>query len=169
MSRWTDADLLKLKAKPRLISPSGMEGRKTSGKRGQGLELAPSGQARPAGPAPARSAQSRVILSEAQVLKTCLSLLLAHPKVALAWRANTGGLTGKHGQYVRFGFKGQPDLMAVLKGGKYLAVECKATGKTADRYVSAEQRRFLENVIQAGAHALCVDDPWILQYFLDDL
>lgn len=43
MTRWTEADLSRLKAKRRLVPPSGIGGRKNSGKRGRGLKLKPLG------------------------------------------------------------------------------------------------------------------------------
>ena len=142
---------------------------KQSGKRGKGLKTVgdapyPLTQARqPRSSHPSKP--SRLILTESQVLRTCLELLQHHPKVALAWRTNAGGFTNSGGQYVKFGFKGQPDLMAVVRGGKFLACETKATGKHA----TEAQRLFLLNVVDAGGYAVCVDNPDLLIRFLRDV
>jgi len=63
------------------------------------------------------------------------------------------------------GFAGLDDLMGVLKGGAFLAVECKATGKHA----TPEQAAFLDNVSDAGGHSICVDDAGTLLRWLDSL
>ena len=101
------------------------------------------------------------IIPERKVLAGCLELLAAHPKVAFHWRHNTG-MVFFDGRAVRFGFKGCSDIIAVLKGGRFLAVECKAT----DKQPSADQVAFLARVHAAGALGVCVDDPAKLAKFL---
>lgn len=101
-------------------------------------------------------------LSEKLVMKGCIDILSSHPKVALFWRQNTGAAKMKGDYWVKFSFKGASDLMAVMVGGKFLAVECKATGEKA----SKEQDAFLLNVYAAGAYSICVDDPQQLIDFL---
>ena len=108
---------------------------------------------------------SKPKLRESEVLKACMDILEAHPKVELWWRQNTGSVKfGK--RFVKFSFKGAPDLMAVMKGGhqsgKFLSVECKATGKK----MSGEQLEFWLAVNHAGGYAICVDDPQQLIDFL---
>lgn len=105
----------------------------------------------------------KLILSERQVLRACMEVLEAHPHVALWWRQNTGGFSDRRGQYVKFSFKGAPDLMAVLKGGRFLACECKSTGKHA----SPEQGAFLDNVVDCGGAAVVADDAGKLKSWLD--
>ena len=91
---------------------------------------------------------------ERDVLKGCIAVLDSHPQIALWWRQNTGAMRDGT-RFVKFSFRGASDLMAILKGGKFLAVECKATGKRA----SPDQAAFLDNVLDAGGYAVCVDSP----------
>ena len=93
-------------------------------------------------------------VKEKDVLKGCIAVLDSHPQIALWWRQNTGAMRDGT-RFVKFSFRGASDLMAVLKGGKFLAVEAKATGKRA----SPEQAAFLDNVLDAGGYAVCVDSP----------
>ena len=93
-------------------------------------------------------------LSESKVQAACIDLLDKHPNVVKWWRQNTGSAK-MGGRFVKFSFKGASDLMGVLRGGRFLAVEVKATGKAP----SLEQIAFLDAVNAAGGLAVCVDDP----------
>jgi hypothetical protein len=100
-------------------------------------------------------------IPESKVLAACQDILTYHPRVAFWWRQNTGA--AKMGErFVRFSFPGASDLMAVLKNGKFLAVECKASGKKANE----EQDEFLKKCNRATAYGICVDDPQQLIDFL---
>lgn len=111
----------------------------------------------------APGAGNRPKLPERAVLKACMGLLEAHPKVALWFRVNSGAV--KIGdRYVKFAFQGASDLMGMMAGsGKFLAIECKATGGR----MSDAQTAFLANVSRAGGYALCVDDPAYLASWLE--
>lgn len=92
--------------------------------------------------------------SEADVLRSVLRVLSLHPKVAKAWRANSGSGKlqrpgGGASQWIQFGFKGQPDVIGYLTSGKFLAVECKALGGT----LSPEQADFLMDAQKSGCVA----------------
>jgi hypothetical protein len=105
-----------------------------------------------------------VKLAERDVLKCCLEVLENHQAVAFAWRQNTGLAMGG-GHAVRFSFTGCSDVLGMLKGGRFLAVETKATGKQP----SPEQQAFLDAVNAAGGLGICVDDPLTLIEALDAL
>ena len=84
---------------------------------------------------------------ETKIVRACLDLLLAHPKIAMAWRCNTGGMKNPAGRYVKFGFTGQPDIMAVRKGsGRLVSIEVKKPGEKP----SDAQYVFLDSLIEAG-------------------
>ncbi len=84
------------------------------------------------------------------MLRACLDYL-ALAKIR-AWRNNTGALPDATGRPVRFGLAGSSDILGVLPGGRFLAVECKAPGgRTTDL-----QDQFLDSVTQAGGLALVV-------------
>lgn len=103
-------------------------------------------------------------LAERDVLRCCLEVLEHHHKVAFAWRQNTGlAMGGPH--VVRFSFVGCSDILGMLKDGRFLAVECKATGKSA----SLEQQAFIDQVNGNGGFAICVDDSLTLIEALDGL
>lgn len=104
---------------------------------------------------PKHAAKIREVrVPERAVLAACMDVLKTHPKVAFAWRQNTG-LAFSEGHAVRFSFKGCSDILGMLKGGRFLALETKATGKVP----SKDQEAFLEAVRAAGGLALWVDDP----------
>ena len=105
-----------------------------------------------------------VKVPESAVLKACLELLQHHPKVAMVWRANTGAMKNPAGQYVKFGFTGQPDIMGVLKGsGRFICVETKAPGKQP----SIAQASFLISVQIAGGIGYWTDDAAKLAKYLE--
>ena len=94
---------------------------------------------------------------EGDLVRACLAYLEAAG--VFAWRNNSGMamLPGRGGkpQPVRFGgMPGASDILGVLLGGRFLAVECKV-GKGK---LSEAQRRFLERVDQMGGLALVVRD-----------
>lgn len=104
-------------------------------------------------PRAAKGVPAGLRLPEWRVLKACMDVLETHPHIAFWWRQNTGGV--KYGeQYVKFSFKGASDLMAVTTTGRFVAIECKATGKHA----TVEQRAFLDRVHAAGGVSACIDD-----------
>lgn len=100
--------------------------------------------------------------TEAQVLKAVLQLVKHHPKVALAWRQNSGTFQERNRdgsvRYVRANTqRGMSDIMGTLRDGRTLAIECKSlSGRLAPH-----QREFLDQVRAAGGVAgvcRCVDD-----------
>ena len=105
-------------------------------------------------------------ITERGVLKACLELLSYHPKVAFAFRMNSGAMTvgeGAKKRHIRFAFPGASDIMGMLRDGRFLAVECKAPGKkpTADQYA------FLDHVHTANGVSLWVDNCNTLKERLD--
>ena len=92
------------------------------------------------------------IAAERDELKACLELLEIHPKVAFAYRANTGmsrfGEPGSE-RYVRFGPTGQPDITGLLVGGRRLDWEVKRKGKKP----TPDQNAFLARSQAAGGFA----------------
>lgn len=97
-------------------------------------------------------------LQERQVLRACLNALSVHPKVAFAWRQNVGAMPARGERKVRFAFTGCSDILGCLKGGRWMAIECKATGGKA----TTDQEAFLKRVNDAGGLGICVDDPALL-------
>lgn len=69
---------------------------------------------------------------EGAVQKECQTVLSGYG--VLQWRQNTGVDRGR-GRFVRYGKPGQPDLMGILPGGRFIGVECKRRkgGKTTDK------------------------------------
>jgi hypothetical protein len=94
-------------------------------------------------------------VSESEVMRNCQRLLDEHPQVAFWWRVNTGAMKMDNGRFVKFSFVGASDLMAVSTKGRFIACECKATGKKP----TEEQAAFLANVERAGGLGVCVDHP----------
>lgn len=90
---------------------------------------------------------------EAAALKEILLALTAHPAVAWCERMNSGAVRiGK--RFVRFGWKGCPDVLGQLKDGRLLGVEVKA----AKGKLRPEQAVFLERIRRAGGVAFVARD-----------
>jgi hypothetical protein len=90
---------------------------------------------------------------EAGALKEVLLALNAHPSIAWCERMNSGAaMIG--GRFVRFGWKGCPDVLGQLKDGRLLGVEVKAEkGK-----LRPEQTLFLDRIRCAGGVAFMARD-----------
>jgi len=106
---------------------------------------------------------------EVDIQRDVLDALRKHPRVAWAYRMNSGTAwmrITKSPQWpdglrpVKFGFKGCSDIIGQLRGsGALLACECKRYGEG----LRPEQQNFLEVVKQAGGVgfvARCVDDVY---------
>jgi hypothetical protein len=90
---------------------------------------------------------------EAAALVEVLKALNAHPAVSWCERMNSGAAR-MGGRFVRFGFKGCPDVLGQLRDGRLLGVEVKGpTGR-----LRPEQAFFLERVRGAGGVAFVARD-----------
>ena len=90
---------------------------------------------------------------EAAALVEVLKALNTHPAVAWCERMNSGAAR-MDSRFVRFGFKGCPDVLGQLKDGRLLGVEVKAkTGR-----LRPEQTIFLERIRGAGGVAFVARD-----------
>ena len=90
---------------------------------------------------------------EAAALVEVLKALNNHPAVAWCERMNSGAAR-MGARFVRFGFKGCPDVLGQLRDGRLLGVEVKGpTGK-----LRPEQSVFLERIRRAGGVAFMARD-----------
>lgn len=102
--------------------------------------------------------------TEADVLSSILRALKVHPAVVWAHRMNTGAghLTrpgGKQSQFIKFGFKGCPDIIGQLRTGHSLLIEVKRPSGRVD----PEQAAFIDKAKANGAVAFIarsVGDVW---------
>jgi len=105
------------------------------------------------------------------VVAACLAVLHAHR--VPCFRNNTGAamLPGKGGKIrpVFFGTKGWPDIIGVLRGGKFLGVECKAPkqGKKPAGKVTPEQRAVGELIEGQGGVYLIVREAEDLNVWIE--
>ena len=90
---------------------------------------------------------------EAAALVEVLKALNAHPAVVWCERMNTGAAR-IGARFVRFGFRGCPDVLGQLNDGRLLGVEVKAQ---AGR-LRPEQALFLERIRCAGGVAFVARD-----------
>jgi len=97
-------------------------------------------------------------MSENQVVNACIRWLIMHG--VMAWRNNSGAYKTEEGRYIKYGFKGSPDIIGMTKGGngRFLGVECKY-GKNDQ---TPHQRAF-----QAQCEAN--NGLYIIAYSTDDL
>ena len=102
---------------------------------------------------------------ETDLVRVCLAYLRL--RGVFAWRVNSGAVAGEHGgkrRFVRFnGAKGCSDVLGILPGGRFLAVETKMPG----RKTTPHQQAFLDAVRAAGGLALVVRDVAELAAALD--
>jgi hypothetical protein len=90
---------------------------------------------------------------ESAALIEVLKALKAHPAVVWCERMNSGAAKVGN-RFIRFGFKGCPDVLGQLRDGRLLGVEVKSpTGK-----LRPEQSVFLERVRGAGGVAFMARD-----------
>ena len=99
---------------------------------------------------------------EAAALVEVLKALRTHPAVAWCERMNSGAAKVE-GRFIRFGFKGCPDVLGQLKDGRLLGVEVKAAKGRA----SPEQAAFLGRIRGAGGVAFIARDLRDVQRELD--
>ncbi len=90
---------------------------------------------------------------EAAALKEVLLALTAHPAVAWCERMNSGAFKIGN-RFVRFGWKGCPDVLGQLRDGRLIGVEVKA----AKGKLRPEQTIFLERIRRAGGVAFMARD-----------
>jgi hypothetical protein len=67
-----------------------------------------------------------------------------------AWSNPSGAVRIRPGKFMSFGLKGSSDILGLLPGGRFLAVECKAKGGR----LSAEQKQFLAEIRDLGGLAI---------------
>ena len=90
---------------------------------------------------------------EAAALTEVLKALKAHPAVAWCERQNSGAARIGN-RFVRFGWPGCPDILGMLRDGRFLGVEVKAK---AGR-LRPEQSVFLERIRCDGGVAFVAHD-----------
>ena len=84
-------------------------------------------------------------VSESEIVKAILEYL--HWKGFYCWRQNQGAIPLPNGGFRRFvGLRGVADILCVLPGGRFLAIEVKRPGGKP----SPDQRQFLEKVNELG-------------------
>lgn len=90
---------------------------------------------------------------EAAALTEVLKALRTHPNVAWVERMNSGAFKAGN-RFIRFGFAGCPDVIGMLRDGRFLGVEVKApNGK-----LRPEQQLFIELVNNHGGVAFVAKD-----------
>ena len=93
-------------------------------------------------------------LTEAEILRAIIQLLHRHPRVAQAWRINSGTFAERNRdgstRYIRANTaRGMSDIMGILKDGRTLAIEVKSrTGR-----MRPGQEEFLQTIRSAGGVA----------------
>lgn len=90
---------------------------------------------------------------ESAAMVEVLKALKAHPSVVWCERMNSGAAKVGN-RFIRFGFKGCPDVLGQLRDGRLLGVEVKSpTGK-----LRPEQSFFLERIRGAGGVSFVARD-----------
>ena len=85
------------------------------------------------------------------LVAACLFVL--ESRGVFAWKSNVGA--AKMGErFVRFGVKGQPDIIGIMPRGQFLGIECKVGRDT----LRPEQTQFLDCIEAQGGLVLVVHD-----------
>ena len=100
---------------------------------------------------------------ESGVLHDCLEVLRLHG--AFCWRQNTGAFKVEN-RFFRSSIAGVSDILGVLQGGRFIAIECK---REKGGRVSEKQKAFLENVKNAGGLAFVVHSGAELDEILNNI
>jgi hypothetical protein len=85
---------------------------------------------------------------EGRVKAACLRYL--EKRGIKAWNNPSGAVHIAPDRWLHFGKKGNADILGILPGGRFLAVECKA----AHGRLSPEQREFLADIKSLGGFAV---------------
>jgi hypothetical protein len=105
--------------------------------------------------------------TENQVKNAILRYLTIERRVVWAARMNTGKgkLLRPDGSqtWISFGFTGCPDIMGMLRDGRYLAIEC----KRADGRVRPDQQKHITQAADHGAVAIIARSVEDVQMALD--
>jgi len=84
---------------------------------------------------------------EGAVLRAVLDYLAI--RHITAWRINTGAAQTESGRFIRFGVPGMSDIIGILPGGRFLAIEVKSAKGAA----TEAQLIFLAEIAKAGGLA----------------
>ena len=89
---------------------------------------------------------------ESDLVRACLDLLAL--RGITAWRNNNAGIYDPARRRFRtfHGLKGASDILGILAGGRFLAVECKMPGGK----LSPDQTAFLDMIRERGGLAIVV-------------
>ncbi|GHT89234.1 hypothetical protein FACS1894137_18170 [Spirochaetia bacterium] len=85
---------------------------------------------------------------EGRIKAACLRYL--ERRGLFAWNNPTGAVQVRPGEWLHFGKKGSSDILGILPGGRFLAIEVKAKGGS----LTPEQAAFLERVRGLGGVAI---------------
>ena len=100
-----------------------------------------------------RAPRDHTALTEAQIQKTILAYLRMHPRVAWVGRFNSGAFIESYGGHDRYiqanSVKGCSDILGMLKGGGFFAIEV----KSLKGRVTQDQDNFILRVLEGGGYA----------------
>lgn len=102
------------------------------------------------------TASKRIEPRERVNLAEIIQLLRTHPKVAFAWRMQSG-LFREGSRVIKVGVTGIPDIIGLLHGGRFYGIEVKAKGGV----VSSIQQTRINQINEGGGLAFVawgVDD-----------
>lgn len=82
-------------------------------------------------------------MSEREIQQNILISFGSLPDLRI-WRNNTGSIKTPDGRFVTFGLKGSADILGIMRGGRFLAIEVKtATGR------QSEHQKNFQNMIES--------------------
>lgn len=90
--------------------------------------------------------------TEGRIKKACLRYL--KKKGIVSWNNPSGAVRVRPDKWLHFGKKGSSDIIGILPGGRFLAIEV----KTREGRLTPDQRDFLDTIRGQGGLALIVRD-----------
>lgn len=79
-------------------------------------------------------------MPESALVSLCIQWLWRHG--CYVWRNNTGAYKPSGtSRYIRYGFKGSPDILGVTPEGRFIGVECKVGKNKLSKHQTAFQDR----------------------------
>jgi hypothetical protein len=84
-------------------------------------------------------------MTESEIQRGIMDMLLVHPKVIISWVTTTGTVK-RRGSFIRMGYPGISDIVGMLKDGRFFAIEV----KTPSGVATEAQHDFLNTVALCG-------------------
>jgi hypothetical protein len=93
---------------------------------------------------------------ETDLQRQVMALLRASPRIVWARRLNSGKIKSRRGGWVKLGDVGDPDIVGMLDGGRFFAIELKRPDAPASDHAKRreKQREVLRTIDDGGGRVV---------------